>query len=285
MMTNLSIKTRALLDRYTLSSHTLNQAAGERLTRKVGQSVEFYDFRPYQAGDELRYVDWKVYGRTGKLYTRLYQAEWNIRVHILLDTSPSMSIEGKANYAKTLAKILSYVAKQTSGTHIHLFNGESKSIKKTVEVPHIWSFIENAPTFTQLPTEAIKSFALDNRNDRGLVLIISDFFDEAPLQQSLIALKRRGFDASFLQVISQADLEPEVGQFELIDVESREKIFVNPQEIIAYHQAAKTFLKQTRQSILQAGFRHVLFKVTETRTSLEQLALAALIQGRVLIRS
>ena len=57
----ISPRSRALLDRYALASRALSQETGERLASEAGQSVEFHDFRPYDAGDELRYVDWKVY--------------------------------------------------------------------------------------------------------------------------------------------------------------------------------------------------------------------------------
>ena len=67
--------TRALLSRYTLAPRQLNALAGERLTREAGGSLEFFDTRPYGVGDELRYVDWRAYARTGRLFTRLFQAE------------------------------------------------------------------------------------------------------------------------------------------------------------------------------------------------------------------
>ena len=71
----LTARSRALLDRYSLASRALSAVSGERASREPGQGVEFHDFRPYQPGDELRYVDWRVYARTGRLYTRLHQAE------------------------------------------------------------------------------------------------------------------------------------------------------------------------------------------------------------------
>ncbi len=280
----LSAKSRALLDRYTLASSVLSQQSGERLMREAGQSVEFYDFRPYQAGDELRYVDWKVYGRTGRLYTRLYQAERNIRVYILLDTSLSMSIGGKAKYARILAQLLTYSARQSIGTYVYLFNGSSQSVKRLADIPNAWSFIQDAPQVTESPAGAIKNFALANKPGRGLVLIISDLFDETPLQKALVALKGRGFDVSFLHVMSQADLEPKIGQFEVVDIESNEKITVGPREIIAYQEAVQTFLKTTRQNILKLGFRYALLKVTETTVSLEQLAFTSLVQKRILVK-
>src|SRR5690606_18899675 len=98
----LSARSRAMLDRYGLASRALRHQSGERSSRAAGQSVEFHDFRPYQPGDELRYVDWRVYARTGRLYTRLYQADRAVRLHLLLDTSGSMSVGRKADFARTV---------------------------------------------------------------------------------------------------------------------------------------------------------------------------------------
>src|SRR5690554_7361461 len=106
----LTARSRALLDRYSLASRALSAVSGERSSREPGQSVEFHDFRPYQPGDELRYVDWRVYARTGRLYTRLYEAERAVKLHLVLDNSASMSIGLKAEYARTLVQLLSYVA-------------------------------------------------------------------------------------------------------------------------------------------------------------------------------
>ena len=88
----LGSQTRTLLSRYALAPRVLNALSGERLAREAGQSLEFFDVRPYGTGDELRYVDWKAYARTGKLVTRLFQAERTSALHVLLDTSASMAV-------------------------------------------------------------------------------------------------------------------------------------------------------------------------------------------------
>ena len=66
----LSAEVRALLSRYAPAPQVLGAFSGERLVREAGSSLEFFDVRPYGAGDELRYVDWKAYARTGKLWSR-----------------------------------------------------------------------------------------------------------------------------------------------------------------------------------------------------------------------
>lgn len=119
----LSDATRKLLDRYALASRALSRTSGERLAREAGQSVEFHDYRPYQPGDELRAVDWRVYARTGRVMTRLYQAERTIDVHVLLDTSRSMAIGGKLPYATGIARLLAYVAHRDARVQVHDVRG------------------------------------------------------------------------------------------------------------------------------------------------------------------
>ena len=280
---------RALLDRYALASKTLSRTSGERLATEAGQSVEFHDFRPYQAGDELRYVDWRVYARTGRLYTRLYQAERNIALHIVLDTSGSMSLGYKARYARILAQLLSYVGQRDSVSQVHLFDGSQSSPRHgRGRVAEVWDFIEAAPVVAGegvAPVSALRNFALTSRFEAGagLALVISDLFDPASLQSALVALKTRGLDASFLHVMAEEDLDPEAGQLELEDVETGEKLLVGPDEVRAYRRAVGAFLERTRAAILRAGFRHSLLKVAdEPDEVLEKRAFAELIRAGIL---
>ncbi len=288
----ISPRSRALLDRYALASRALSQETGERLASEAGQSVEFHDFRPYDAGDELRYVDWKVYARTGRLYTRLYQAERTIAVYVVLDTSPSMSLGHKARYARLLAGLLSYVAQRDARSQVHLFDGQHSppGVGRSSIAP-VWAFIDEAPALkgdNLSPTTALKDFALRSRfgAGAGLALVISDLFDEAPLQPALAALKARGLDASFLHVMSEADLHPEEGQLELVDAESGERLAVGPGEVRAYREAVQGFVARTRGAVLRAGFRHVLLRVPAGAeledATLERAAFAELVRAGVL---
>ncbi len=287
----ISERSRALLDRYALASRALSRQSGERMATEAGQSVEFHDFRSYQPGDELRYVDWRVYARSGRLYTRLFQAERNIAVYIVLDTSPSMSLGNKADYARTLAQLLTYTAHRDAVSQVHLFDGSSsRPARGRAHVPMAWSFIDGAPTLKgaqDSPSEAIKNFALSagRRAGPGLALIISDLFDEGSLQTALAALRYRGFDGSFLQVMGQADLEPEESQLEIIDAETLGRLAVGPDEVRAYREAVQRFIAKTRAGIMQAGFRHTLLKVSaQDKPTIEREAFAALLRAGILVK-
>ncbi len=286
----ISPRMRLVLDRYTLASKALSRHSGERMATEAGQSVEFHDFRPYQKGDELRYVDWKVYARTGKIYTRLYQAERNIALYLVLDTSPSMSIGHKAKFATIVANMISYVAQKDSLCQVFLFNGDfSQAAHGRNKVSDTWSFIDAAPAVSAEPSPvaAIKNFALNSKfgSGSGLALIISDLFDEASLRPALSALRARGLDASFLQIMAEEDIHPEEDRLELIDIETNNSLRVSVDEVRAYKQAVHKFLARTRSSIMQAKFKHLLLiSVDSDDNLLEQKAFYELIKASILVK-
>lgn len=270
----------------------MSQASGERMASEPGQSVEFHDFRPYQAGDELRYVDWRVYARTGRLYTRLFQAERSIRLHIVLDTSASMTLWAKARYARVLAKLLSYTAQRDAPTQLHLLDGRSnRPAQGLAGVGAGWRFLDEAPTLPGVavaPLTALKRFALGLPARRGaaLVLVISDLLEDAPLRPTLVALRARGVDASIIQVLGEDEFDPVPGQLELVDVESGERLQAGPAEVLRYREEVRAFVRRTRAAVLQAGFRHVLVQVPRDMPEhgVERDALGALVRAGVLVR-
>lgn len=261
----LSDATRKLLDRYALASRALSRTSGERVAREAGQSVEFHDFRAYQPGDELRAVDWRVYARTGRVMTRLYQAERTIDVHVLLDTSRSMAIGGKLLYATGVARLVAYVAHRDARVQVHdVRGGRSAAGMGRGALAAAWGALAEADTGPDapLPVQAVRDFALGLPRVRGagLVLIVSDLFDPAPLRPALLALRARGLDAAFLHVLAEDDLDPAPGRLEVIDAESGERMLAGPDEVDAYREAAQAFVRRTRAAITQAGFAHVLLR-------------------------
>jgi len=288
----LSDAIRSLLDRYALASRALSRSSGERLAREAGQSVEFHDYRPYQSGDELRAVDWRVYARTGRVMTRLYQAERTIDVHVLLDTSRSMAVGGKLPYAVGVARQLAYVAHRDARVQVHDVSGaRSAAGMGRSALAAAWEQLAAANTGPDAPApvRAIRDFALALPRVRGagLVLVVSDLFDPAPLRPALLALRARGLDAAFLHVLSDDDLDPEPGRLELIDAESGERMLAGPPEVAAYRDGVQRFVRQTRAAIRQAGFAHVLLRSErlspDDAITTERAAFTALRRAQVLI--
>ena len=285
-------RTRALLDRYTLATRVLSSDVGERMAREAGQSVEFHDFRQYQPGDELRYVDWRAYARTGRLYTRLHQAERTLRLHLLLDDSASMQLYGKASFMSSLAQLLVYLAQRDAVSQVHSFRGgQSRPALGLKAVADSWEFVERVVSASEgasiQPVRGIRDFATrgSTRQGSALVLVLSDLLDPDPLRPALTALRARGFDVSFIQLLSETDLNPEAGLLELVDAESGDRMHVGPAEVRAYRDAIRQHVNRTRTAILRAGFRHLLIRIpASSGEEREKEAFAALLQAGIVIR-
>lgn len=97
-------------------SRRLGHHKGTHRSRKTGSSLDFSDFREYHPGDDLRHIDWNVYARTEKPFIKQFLDEQEMRVHILLDPTKSMGIEGKWDIARQLAIALSHIALKSGDT-------------------------------------------------------------------------------------------------------------------------------------------------------------------------
>ena len=289
----LSAPTRALLSRYVPAPRILGAFSGERLTREAGQSLEFFDVRPYGAGDELRYVDWKAYARTGKLMTRLYQAERTTALNVLIDTSPSMTVGGKLGAAQQLAAML-VTTSLGMRTQVSRFSGAlSPRGGARTQLPELWRFIGETQEQTEptrevpvtAPVEALSAFAARTAYAAGMVVVLSDLFDEASLTPALTALRARRLDVCFVQLMSVADLEPEGRRLEVKDSETGETLEVGEREVQGYREAVQHFLARTRAAVVQAGFRYCLVRVDEGPLAAQEAGfLAALYRAGILAR-
>lgn len=286
---------RRALDRYALAAREMSASSGDRTAREAGSSVEFLDFRPYQPGDELRAVDWRAYARTRRVVTRLYRAERTIDVHVLLDVSASMSLGGKLPYARTVAELVTYVGHRDALTRVHTTAGDaSPAAQGRAGLGRAWELLERTEAVADAPgpVAGVRSFALALPRVRGaaLAVVISDLLDPAPWRPALVALRARGLDAAFLQVVSDDDLYPPAGRFEVIDVETGERRTVGVEEVRAYRAAVQAFLRRTRAALAQAGVGHVLLRTPAqapradgTDPDAERTALADLRRARVLV--
>ncbi|BAQ10355.1 hypothetical protein OXB_1884 [Bacillus sp. OxB-1] len=97
-------------------SRRLGHHKGTHRSRKTGSSLDFSDFREYHPGDDLRHIDWNVYARTEKPFIKQFLDEQEMRVHILLDPTKSMGMDGKWDIARQLAIALSHIALKSGDT-------------------------------------------------------------------------------------------------------------------------------------------------------------------------
>ncbi len=210
------------------------QMRGERRSRNKGQSVEFVDFRPYLIGDDLRRIDWNLYGRLDRYFIKLFEEEEDMRLYILLDCSASMGYGNpdKFDYARRLAAGLAYIVLSNHETvSVSIFSGSYKMIStpsrgKGKIHPVLRKLNElKAEGGSQL-SQACRNFAAQHRKS-GLVCVISDFLMGEGVE-AIAPLTGLGHQVELIQVLSPEEANPQLtGDLELVDSETGEALEVS----------------------------------------------------------
>jgi uncharacterized protein (DUF58 family) len=247
--------------------------AGSNRSPFHGFSTEFRQHRPYRAGDDLKYLDWKLFGRSDRLYTRQFQETTNLAVTIVLDTSASMAFPdsglSKFRYGATIAAALAYLVAH-QGNQVGLLTiaaGEMSLLPVRGGRQHLRTLLARldrlAPAATFDAPRAIARAAQLMRR-RGLLLVISDFYDdEAATGRELRRVARYGHDVAMLHLTSAEEMElPYAGQVELQDLESGTRQLADATELgERYRAAVRAFHERQRRDALAAGIDYALMPV------------------------
>lgn len=230
----------ALLARRRVSGVSLHH--GERRSRQHGSSLEFADYRLYAPGDDLRRVDWNIAGRLDRLFLKVFEEERDLPVHILLDASASMLWQPgetgdgaarptKFDLSRQLAAALAYVGlgrldpvgvawfTDALGPELGLNRGRAhfRRVQEFLERPPPTS----ATAATTGLRESLRTFGQGRARRRGLVFILSDFFDPAGYEEAVNSLLHSRFEVRLVQVLDPAELDPALrGDLRLTDVET-----------------------------------------------------------------
>jgi uncharacterized protein (DUF58 family) len=204
-----------------------------------GFSVEFTEYRQYTSGDDLRYLDWRVFARSDRYFIKKFEDETNLRCHLLIDQSQSMNYGSvgytKAHYAATLAATLAYFL-HLQGDAVGLLTFDER-VRDFLPARHRPDHLRQVmfalekpaggrATDLVAPLERITQLV----RKRGLVVLISDFL--APLdrlERSLLALTASGQEAAVFQVLDPAEVVLKFEQATLFqDIESNREIYIDP---------------------------------------------------------
>lgn len=184
-----------------------------------GFSIEFAEHREYTPGDDLRYVDWKVFGRTDKFYLKQYEDETNLISYIVLDTSESMQYRGpdspmsKLEYAQCVAASLAWLVLQhQDAVGLATFDTEVRSLirpgSNATHLKQILHTLENVTSEKKTATGPIFHDLAERFSKRGVVLILSDMFDDVPsMMAGLKHFRHRRHDAVVFHVLDPAELD------------------------------------------------------------------------------
>ncbi len=184
-----------------------------------GFSIEFAEHREYVPGDDLRYVDWKVYGRTDKIYLKQYEEETNLISYLLLDTSESMHYQSrdvplsKLEYAKCIAGALAYlVLQQQDSVGLVTFDDEVRSLLRPGSQPshmkQLLHVMETSSAKKKTATGPIFHDLAERLKKRGVVLILSDLFDDVPsMMTGLKHFRHKRHEVIVMHIVDPAEEE------------------------------------------------------------------------------
>jgi len=269
----------------------------ERRNRQSGSSLEFADHREYTPGDELRSIDWPAYGRLERLFVKLYEQERDLPVSFLIDASASMrwvpnpeanGRSSKFDHARRLAASLSYIAlANLDAVNTHFFAssllGELGVSRGKAQFHSVLEFLRDAPD-ADGPTrlhDCLREFTQRVRR-RGLVFVLSDFFDPAGYEEPIALLRHAQFEVHVIQIIAPEELEPgDSGDLRLIEAETGAALEVTASEAVLrrYREHIEKFNVELEAYCLQRGVAHA--RVT-TDVPFEDIVLRVLRDGMML---
>lgn len=238
---NLELRAKAVVDGFLSGLHR---------SPYHGFSVEFTEYRQYTPGDDLRYLDWRLFARSDRYYLKRFEDETNLRCYLLVDLSRSMAFHAapreysKAEFAKTVAATIAYfLTLQRDAVGLITFDQAIRDYLparfRAGHLHRLMMCLEQAPAGTatdlSLPLEQIARTA----RKRGLVVLLSDLL--APiemLETKLGYLRSQGHDVVLIRTLDPAEISFQFQEESLFfDMESGRELYVDPQTVRASYQA------------------------------------------------
>jgi uncharacterized protein (DUF58 family) len=261
-----------------------------------GFSVEFAEHRLYNTGESTRYIDWKVFGKTDRLYVKRYEEETNLRCHLLIDTSSSMyypeKSNGKMTFSIMAAGALAYtLQKQRDAVSLTTFS-EGIEIQTPIKSTpsHIHKIFLDLDSLLQRPKSNKRTSVVETLHEiaekihkRSLVVIFSDMFDNITNTERLFSAMqhlRHNLHEVLLFHVTDKNTEEEFNfderPYEFIDLETGEKVKVQPSQVKTHYQAAiKEFYHDLR---LKCGQYKIDFVEADISQGFDQILSAFLVK-------
>ncbi len=272
----------------------------ERRSRQTGSSLEFADYRNYTAGDDLRTVDWNVYGRLNRLFIKLFEAEQDLHVSILIDGSASMhwQPEGgegrltKFDHARRIAAALGYIAlANLDRVNLYPFAStlgeEMGFVRGKGQFHTVLNFLKRLPSTYGGETRMLPSFRTfaHRLKRRGLVFVLSDLFDPEAAE-ALAFLRAQQFEPAVIRVLDEAEIDPSLqttarGDLQLLDAESGSRLDLTADAPLleAYRREFTAFTRTLEE---RCRSRSITLIPTTTAVGFEDLVLRVLRESHLI---
>jgi uncharacterized protein (DUF58 family) len=277
----LSLRARLMAEGYTSGVHR---------SPFHGFSVEFAEHREYAPGDDLRRLDWKVFGRTDKYYLKQFEEETNLACHLVLDTSQSMLYQStavpmsKLDYARRAAAALAYIVlHRRDSVGLATFDSEIRSLVRASStqshLKDILQVMDRATAERKTSVGPILHDLADRLRRRGIVIVLSDLFDDVgAILSGLKHLCYRRQEVVVMHVLDPAEMDFSFDRNALFrGLEGLPDVLVEPRAVRGAYLAE--FGRYLRR--LQAGCRALAVDYVPLRTdrSLE-VALSSYLASR-----
>ena len=240
-----------------------------------GQSVEFLQHRQYVSGDDLRHVDWKVWGKQDRLYVKQFEEDTNLRACLLVDLSASMSYGSgamtKCDYAVTAAAALAYLLlrQQDSVGCVAFDEGIRQSIPLRTRTNHLNTIVRalnTAEPRDKTGLSTVLAQVAESYPRRGLMVLLSDLLvDSDDLLRGLRLLRQRGHDVLVLHVMDDDELDfPFSGPARFEGLETDDQLSCNPRALRpGYLAALENFLATVRRGCAHDRIDYSLVRTSE----------------------
>jgi uncharacterized protein (DUF58 family) len=242
-----------------------------------GFSVEFAEHREYAPGDDLRYVDWKVFGKTNKVYLKQYEEETNLISYLVLDTSESMRYQSataplsKLEYAQCAVAAIAYlVVRQQDSVGLVTFDDQVRNwIRPGSSGSHLKQLVhtmQQSEPIHKTSTGPIFHELAERFTRRGIVFIVSDLFDDADaMLAGLKHFRHRRHDVVVVQVLDPAELDFPFQHATLFrGLEGLGDLLVEPAQLRrAYQQEIERFTARVRAGCLAQQADYLLIRTDQ----------------------
>lgn len=248
--------------------------AGMHRSPYLGSSVEFAQHRGYVPGDDLKHLDWKVWGKNERYYIRQYRAETNLVAWLLVDCSASMDYAGataharmrKLDWARLASAAIGWmVLLQSDAVGMCTFAGDVQEfVQRSSRKDHLGRMCDalvKARPEARTGIGPVLAKAAERIRSRGIVVLFSDLFvDVGDLAKGLNRLRHEGHDAIVVQVLDDDELEfPFEGMVQFHGLELDQKLLLHPRQIrAAYRAEIQRHITAIDAACRRAGVDHVL---------------------------
>ena len=257
-----------------------------------GFSVEFAEHRPYEYGDDVKYIDWKLWAKTDKLFIKQFEEETNLKCYILLDRSKSMKYASdklsKFEYSKSLAASLAYLMiKQQDAVGLSTFDNKINLTMPPKTKPSHFNLIaqtlHNAKTGNTTKVSNVLHVLAQSIKKRGLIILISDLVDShEDIMNGLKHFRYKGHEVIVFHILDPREIDLNFNEsVKFIDLESDESITTDPRQVkIAYQKEIKDLIASYKN---QCRKNKIDFINISTSESLENSLINYLIKRNKLV--